>query len=136
MTDTGEISTEWTGRDLLDVNGEKIGRVEDVRVGEATGGLKWLVVRTGLLGRKKVLVPAAEVRETKDALAVSFTKDRVKDSPGVDENEAFGVEEERKICSYYGLEYVSEFASPTEGCVDEKGEEGDVNRQAPDAPKQ
>jgi len=33
------ISTEWTGHDLLDINGEKIGTVEDVRFGDATGGL-------------------------------------------------------------------------------------------------
>ena len=92
---TEDISTEWTGHDLLDVNGEKIGTVEDVRFGDATGGLKWLLVKTGLFGTRKVVVPAAEVKATEDALVVPFTKDRVKDSPGVDEDEAFLEDEER-----------------------------------------
>jgi sporulation protein YlmC with PRC-barrel domain len=115
---TDEISTEWTGHDLLDINGEKIGTVEDVRFGDATGGLKWLLVKTGLLGTKKVLVPAGEVRATEDALVVPFTKDKVKESPGVDEDEGFTPDEERSICSHYGLEYVSEFGAPEEGCAD------------------
>lgn len=112
-----DISTEWTGHDLLDINGEKIGTVEDVRYGDATGGLKWLLVKTGLFGVKKVLVPAGEVKATEDALVVPFTKDRVKDAPGVDEDEAFTPNEERTVCAYYGLDYVSAFDVPEEGCV-------------------
>ena len=123
------ISREWTGHDLLDINGEKIGVVEDVRVGDATGGLEWLVVKTGLLGTKKVLVPAGEVKDTDDALVVPFPKDRVKDSPGVDDSVAFAAEQERQVCAYYGLEYVSEFGSPVEGCADEE----DVDEAQPPA---
>jgi sporulation protein YlmC with PRC-barrel domain len=114
-----DISTEWTGHDLLDVNGERIGTVEDVQFGDATGDLKWLLVKTGLFGTKKVLVPAAEVRAAKDALVVPFDKERVKDAPGVDDDQAFTEDQERSICAYYGLEYVSKFGSPEEGCVDE-----------------
>ena len=105
MAAKDEISTQWTGHDLLDVNGEKIGTVEDVRYGDATGGLKWLMVKTGLFGTKKVLVPAGEVRATEHALVVPYTKDRVKEAPGVDEDELFSPEEERNVCAFYGLEY-------------------------------
>ena len=87
-----DISTQWTGHDLLDVNGDKIGTVEDVRYGDATGGLKWLVVKTGLFGTKKILVPAGEVRASEDALVVPYAKDRVKDAPGVDVDETFTTE--------------------------------------------
>ena len=97
------ISSKWTGHDLLDVNGEKIGVVEDVRVGE--------------------------VKATDDALVVPFPKDRVKGSPGVDDSAAFSADEERQVCAYYGLEYVSEFGSPVEGCADEE----DVDEAQPPA---
>jgi sporulation protein YlmC with PRC-barrel domain len=117
-----EISTQWTGHDLLDVNGDKIGSIEDVRYGDATGGLKWLVVKTRLFGTKKILVPAGEVRATEDALVVPYTKDRVKDAPGVDEGEMFTTEEEQSMCAYYGLDYVSAFGSPAEGCADAESE--------------
>jgi sporulation protein YlmC with PRC-barrel domain len=118
MADIDEISTEWTGHDLLDVNGEKIGTVEDVRYGDATGGLKWLMVKTGLFGTKRVLVPAGEVRATTKALVVPYSKDRVKDAPGVVEDELFSTEKEHKVCAHYGLEYVASFGAPAEGCVD------------------
>jgi sporulation protein YlmC with PRC-barrel domain len=133
MADKDDISTQWTGHDLLDVNGEKIGSVEDVRYGDATGGLKWLLVKTGLFGTKKILVPAGEVRATDDALVVPYTKDRVKDAPGVDENEMFTTKEEQDMCAYYGLDYVSAFGSPAEGCADAESEAGVSSSEPPAA---
>ncbi len=132
MADKDEISTEWTGHDLLDVNGEKIGTVEDVRYGEATGGLKWLLVKTGLFGSKKVVVPAGEVRATDDALVVPYSKDKVKDAPGVDEDELFTSDQERKICKYYDLEYMTGFRALGEGCVDEGTEAALLSPEAPE----
>ena len=115
------------------MNGEKIGSIEDVRYGDATGGLKWLLVKTGLFGTKKIIVPAGEVRATEDALVVPYTKDRVKDAPGVDENEMFTTEEEQNMCAYYGLEYLSSFGAPTEGCVEGETEAGVASPEPPAA---
>jgi sporulation protein YlmC with PRC-barrel domain len=133
MVEKDDISTQWTGHDLLDVNGEKIGSIEDVRYGDATGGLKWLLVKTGLFGTKRILVPAGEVRATEDALVVPYTKDRVKDAPGVDENEMFTTEEEQNMCAYYGLDYVSAFGSTAEGCADAESEAGVASPEPPAA---
>ncbi len=62
MAENHEIETEWTGHDLFDEKGDKIGTIEDVRYGDMTLGLKWLVVESGLFGTKKLFVPAGEVR--------------------------------------------------------------------------
>lgn len=132
MAATHEISTKWIGHDLLDVNAEKIGTVEDIRLGEATGGLKWLVVKTGLLGAKKILVPAGEVRAAEGVLVVPFTKDRVKDAPGVDADKIFGDVEERKICAYYGLDYLVSARAPVEGCVDAEAEASALSPEPPE----
>jgi len=88
-------------------------------------------VRTGLFGTKKVLVPAAEVKATEDALVVPFTKDRVKDSPGVHENEVFSADHDRNVCAYYGLKYVSAFDSPAEGCADSEEDAALVTPRSP-----
>ena len=133
MAETHEISTKWIGHDLLDVNAEKIGTIADIRMGEATGGLKWLVVKTGLLGTKKILVPAGEVRDAEGALVVSFTKDRVKDAPGVDADKIFADVEERKICAYYGLDYMVSARAPAEGCVDAEAEANVVSPEPPES---
>jgi sporulation protein YlmC with PRC-barrel domain len=132
MADKDDISTEWTGHDLLDVNGEKIGTVEDVRYGEATAEMKWLLVKTGLFGTKKILVPAGEVRATEEALVVPYEKDIVKDAPGVDEDQVFTEDEERRICRYYGLDYISSFGSPIEGCARAGDESAVLSPQAPE----
>jgi sporulation protein YlmC with PRC-barrel domain len=132
MAEKHEISTRWIGHDLLDLNAEKIGTIEDIRLGEAAGSLKWLVVGTGLLGAKKILVPAGEVRATDDAIVVSFTKDRVKKAPGVDADKLFSDVEERKVCAYYGLDYIESRRSPAEGCADAEAE---ANALSPEPPE-
>ena len=133
MAEKHEISTRWIGHDLLDVNAEKIGTIEDIRMGEATGGLKWLVVKTGLFGMKDVLVPAGEVHTAEGALVASFTKDRVKDAPGVDANKLFSDVEERKVCAYYGLDYLVSARAPAEGCADADAETSVVSPEPPES---
>lgn len=134
MVDTNQASTAWTGHDLVDVKGDKIGTVEDVRYGDATGRRKWLLVKTGLFGGKKFLVPAGEVRVVNDALVVPYAKERVKDSPAVDQNEALSGDTERKMCAYYGLEYVAAFDSPVEGCVGTETEAGVLSPESSPGP--
>ncbi len=115
MAPDDEQQAEWKGLDLYDLDGEKIGKVEEVR-GDATGGLGWVVIETGFLGTKKMLVPAGEVRRSGDRLSVPFTKDRVKDAPEVGDEMAPTEEEKGKICRYYGLQYPGAAGQPGEGC--------------------
>jgi sporulation protein YlmC with PRC-barrel domain len=116
MADKTESATEWTGHDIYDLDGNKIGVVEDVRFGDVTGGLQWLVVDTGIFGGKKVFVPAGEVRRSGDRLSVIHTKDRVKDAPHVNDEETLTQEDEGKLCRYYGLQYGAVLDQPAEGC--------------------
>ncbi|MCL5736160.1 MAG: PRC-barrel domain-containing protein [Actinobacteria bacterium] len=118
MARDGELETEWTGHDLFDVDGSKIGTVEDVRFGDATGELKWLVVNTGHFGAKKAFVPAKEVRRSGDRLSVAHTNERIKGAPKVEDESVLTETEQAKLCQYYGLQYVSPPTEPQEGCVD------------------
>ncbi len=126
MAGNAELETQWTGHDLYDVEGEKIGTIEDVRFGEVVGNLKWLVVKTGLLGTKKVFVPAGEVSSSAGRLVVSYSKDRVTDAPHVKDELASLPSVEENLCKYYGLDYVRSTTEPAEGCV-EPQEEGQTN---------
>ena len=123
MAGNDGLEAQWTGHDLYDLNGDKIGTVEDIRVGDMTGGLKWLVVKTGLFGTKKVLVPAGEVRSSADRLVVSYTKDRLKSAPDVRDELAPTTAEEQNLCTYYGLDYVWLPTEPVEGCVEAQEEQ-------------
>lgn len=118
MTEKDKLTTEWTGHDLYDLDGDKIGTVEDVIYGDATGGLKWLVVETGLLGLKKIMVPAGEVRRSDDRLSVPHTKERVKAAPKVDDEQALTQADESKLCRYFGLQYAGATDPSADGCED------------------
>lgn len=118
MALSNEFKAEWTGHDLFDLDGEKIGTIEDVRYGDASGDLKWLVVETGFLGLKKIFVPVAEVERSGGRLSVPYTREEVRGAPQV-EGRVFPTEEEKaKICKYYGLDYAPPTAGPQEDCVD------------------
>ncbi len=96
--------TTWTHQQLLDISGHKIGMVADVRYDDAGNKPKWLLVKSGLLGTHHMFVPASGVRASKDGLALSFTKDRVRHAPHVSDKEYLTGEEERMLDDYYGVE--------------------------------
>jgi sporulation protein YlmC with PRC-barrel domain len=96
---------EWTGRQVLDTQGEKIGTVQDVLYDDAVDRPEWLVVKTGLFGTKRILVPARDVRTEGDKLMVPYTEDRAKDAPHVANQDAPSQDEERELYLYYGLDY-------------------------------
>ena len=118
MAEKDELATLWTGHELFDLDGNKVGTVEDVRYGDAAMGLKWLVVETGRLGHKKIFVPAGEVRRDGGRLTVLHAKDRVKDAPKVESEESPTQDGESKLCRYYGLQYVPPTEGADEGCQD------------------
>ena len=116
MMESERPEGQWTGHDLFDLDGDKIGTIVDVRLGEATVGVNWLVVATGLLGTKKIFVPVGEVRRSGDRLSVPYTKDRVKGAPKVEDESVLTEADKGKLCRYYGLQYVASVGGPEEGC--------------------
>jgi hypothetical protein len=118
-----ELETKWTGHDLFDMEGNKIGPIVDVRYGEFTGNLTWLVVESGLLGTRTILVPAGEVRSTAGRLVAPYPKDFMKNAPGVDYESASWETEEQNVCAFYGLPYVRSATESVEGCVGTESQE-------------
>jgi sporulation protein YlmC with PRC-barrel domain len=116
MDANSDPNTQWVGLDLYDLGGDKIGTVEDVRYGDASGGLQWLVVDTGSAAAKKVFVPIQEVRRSGDRLSAIHTKQRVTDAPRVEDEKALTAAEEGKLCRYYGLQYGGAVSQPGDGC--------------------
>jgi hypothetical protein len=118
MAGSDELKGQWTGHDLFDLEGDKIGTVEDVVYGGASGDPGWLVVGTGAPGADKIMVPVAEVRRAGDRLSVPHTKERVAGAPQVEDALALTEVDKGKLCRYYGLQYVASADEPAEGCED------------------
>ena len=120
MTKLDGSQTEWTGHDLYDLDGNLIGKIEDVRYGDVTGGPQWLVVGTGFAGPKKILVPVADVRRAGDRLSVRHTKERVESAPKLADEGVITQPEEAKLCRFYGLQYAGDTTATAEGCEEMK----------------
>jgi uncharacterized protein (TIGR02271 family) len=96
---------DWGGKDVIDRDGSKIGKVEDVYLDKDTNVPEWLRVRTGLFGTRDTFVPVTEAQPTEDGIRVPFEKAVVKDAPNIDDASELSQEEEAILARYYGLEY-------------------------------
>jgi sporulation protein YlmC with PRC-barrel domain len=88
MTDEGAQATwevaEWHGKMILDRNGEKIGRLQDVYVDVETDEPKFATVKEGFIDRHLTFVPLAGIQVGPDDLQVPVTKDLIRSAPDLD----------------------------------------------------
>jgi uncharacterized protein (TIGR02271 family) len=104
-TDEMTEAYDWNGRTVVDSDGEKIGKVDEVYVDSATGRPEWLAVHTGLFGMKTNFVPLQGASPSGGDVRIAYSKDQVKDAPGVNPDEELSDAEERTLWSHYGLDY-------------------------------
>ncbi|HEY5183583.1 MAG TPA: PRC-barrel domain-containing protein [Actinomycetes bacterium] len=74
---------EWHGRMLVDRNGEKIGKLQDVYVDVETDEPQFATVREGLLDRHLTFVPLRGIRVGPVGLQVTVTKEQVRFAPDI-----------------------------------------------------
>ncbi|HYT09735.1 MAG TPA: PRC-barrel domain-containing protein [Mycobacteriales bacterium] len=105
------------GSTVRDSSGDKIGKVGQVYLDDATGQPEWVTVRTGLFGTHESFVPLAAARVEGDELVVDVPKDRVSDAPRIDEDGHLSEEQEAELYGYYGVSPAGfgRDAGPTEG---------------------
>ena len=71
----------WRGQDVLDRDGEKLGKLEDVYVDLGSDEPGLAGVKTGLLGRTVRLVPLRDATFARDAIRVTIAKERFDNAP-------------------------------------------------------
>jgi uncharacterized protein (TIGR02271 family) len=92
----------WRGLNLVDRDGDKIGKIEDVYLDRSTGEPEWIAVKTGLFGTNVSFVPVHGATPTGDDIRVDHEKGLVKDAPNVDPDGELSPEEERRLYQHYG----------------------------------
>ena len=107
MTAPNEMTDayDWRDRQVVDSDGEKIGKVDEIYMDTTTGEPEWLSVNTGLFGMKSSFVPLQGAQPKGETVRVAYTKDEVKDAPGVTPDQELSDTEERELWSHYGLDY-------------------------------
>jgi uncharacterized protein (TIGR02271 family) len=105
MAPTPEEVGSWRGRNAVDSDGDKIGKIEEIYMDAETGKPEWLAVTTGLFGSKVSFIPLAEATESGGEVWVPYDKQQVKDAPNAEADGELSQEEEAALYSHYGLDY-------------------------------
>ncbi len=112
MTHTESAVADWRGRNAVDSDGDKIGKIEEIYMDAETSKPEWLAVTTGMFGTKVSFIPIAEASDAGDGVRVPYDKAQVKDAPNAEADGELSQDEEAALYSHYGLDY-SESRSDT-----------------------
>jgi uncharacterized protein (TIGR02271 family) len=99
------IEDRFSGYEVYDPNGEKIGKVDDLFVDE-NDNPEYVGVKTGFLGTRSTLIPidTITVDESAGRLVTSADKETVKNGPTFDDDREITPDFENEVYSYYGLQ--------------------------------
>ena len=107
MTDVNRIE-DLANATAYDVDGDKIGGVQDVYINDTTGQPDFVSVSHGLFGTGDSIVPLRGHSLKDGELHLAFSKDRIKDAPDLDENGHLTNADQEAFYRHYGLESVEE----------------------------
>jgi uncharacterized protein (TIGR02271 family) len=124
---TREDVLNWRGQNLVDNDGDKIGKIDDIYLDQDTNDPEWAIVTTGLFGTKQTFVPISEATSTGDGVRVPYEKAQVKDAPRIDPDGRLSEDEERQLYQHYGREWGSSWDTRETGTAtdDRSGPEGE-----------
>jgi uncharacterized protein YrrD len=77
-------AAEWHGKMLVDRNGERIGKLQDVYVDVETDEPRFATVKEGLIGRHLTFVPLNRIHVGPKDLLVEVTKEQVRTAPDIE----------------------------------------------------
>ncbi|MEU4254451.1 PRC and DUF2382 domain-containing protein [Amycolatopsis sp. NPDC026612] len=88
---------------VVDPDGNKLGKVGNVYLADATHQPEWITVKTGLFGTKESFVPLSGAHTDRDGVHVQVDKDSVSDAPRIDADGHLSPEESEQLYHHYGL---------------------------------
>lgn len=104
MLDVNQLDDVY-GKEVVDADGDKIGKVGQIYLDDETGGPEWVTVQTGLFGKNETFIPLSEASYTGGSLRVPYDKSKVKDAPNVAADGHLSPDEEERLYQYYGVQY-------------------------------
>jgi len=97
---------EWQGKMLVDINGEKIGKLQDVYVDIENDEPQFATVKEGFIGRHLTFVPLGGIQIGPDDLQVAVTKEQVESAPDIDlHGEELTQADESTLYHHFELNY-------------------------------
>jgi uncharacterized protein (TIGR02271 family) len=100
MTTPGRWN-DFVGSTAIDAEGEKVGKVGQIYLDDATGQPTWVTVSTGLFGTRESFAPLHNARPSDGELRLAVTKQQVKDAPSVSADEHLSESEIDALYQHY-----------------------------------
>lgn len=92
------------GADLLDSEGDKVGKIGQIYVDDTTGEAEWATVNTGPSGPES-FVPLAQADRAGRAVRVPYQQATIKDAPKIQPGGGrIDESQERELYAHYGLD--------------------------------
>ena len=105
---THQNIAEWQGKQLVDRDGEKIGKLEDVYFDVETDEPMFGTVKEGLIGRHLTFVPLAGLTIGPDSLQMTVSKEQVKSAPNIElHGDELSADDESALYHHYELNYTA-----------------------------
>ena len=99
---------EWHGKELVDRNGERIGKLEESHVDVETNEPMFGTVKEGLIGRHLTFVPLAGLTFGPDDLQMAVTREQVKSAPNIElHGDELSRSDESALYHHYELNYTA-----------------------------
>jgi hypothetical protein len=102
MTDANAF--DWEGETVLDREGEKVGKIEEIFLVEETGRPEWALVKLGRLKGHTTLVPLTRASPSEKGVAVHVAKDVISGAPEVDADGEPSEQQVNALYRHYGIE--------------------------------
>jgi hypothetical protein len=99
-------AAEWHGKMLVDCNGEKIGKLQDVYVDVENDEPQFGTVKEGIIGRHLTFVPLGGLQVRPDSLQVTVAKEQVRSAPDIEmHGEELSQADELALYHHFELNY-------------------------------
>ena len=97
---------EWHGKMLIDRDGEKIGKLQDVYVDVENDEPQFATVKEGFIGRHLTFVPLGGIAVGPDDLQVTVSKERVESAPNIEQHgDELSQSDESALYHHFELNY-------------------------------
>ena len=99
-------AAQWHGKMLVDCDGDKIGKLQDVYVDVETDEPQFGTVKEGFIGRHLTFVPLGGIHVGPDDLQVTATKEQVRAAPDIEmHGEELSQDAESALYHHFEMNY-------------------------------
>jgi hypothetical protein len=100
--------SDLEGRELTNVRGERLGKVDALFSHGEAEATDWARVKIGRLGLRKSIVPLQNAEEVDGKLCLPYETEHIQDAPDIDpDGEQLTDEQVDLLCRHYGLERIT-----------------------------